>query len=423
MTWGIRGFAASLADRVGRLPPFQTAIVAAVWALTLLLISFVIGVDKYAPEGREVGYALTLNWSIGFTLVVPFYYYFLLLAFQAAGELPARLDAAGMLRKDTETLQPNGAAAVAGRWTRIRNQNAIWWLAGSLLGLAESAWEWWSYSGKPLLHGTTPPDHEIDWSVKFMSDGWKAYANSGFSLLIFLQQVLLISGVAFLLYMTVCFAQLVRESRRPSLSARLFPSLTYEPDDPRCGFQVFTNFFAYYLVAGVCLYSQFLLSRLWNVYLRSDPSEVKSLWGFLKGLLLEGMLRAIDNVKDVQGLARRVVELLKELGASDFSGVFVSLGAVLLFFVSLCLLAVVLRDCADGGRRELLGSGVRGAARERLAKMALWPMSYPKLTTLLSFGFLGVLGMLAYQVAILFLGIAAGIALVEALRNVLRGRS
>lgn len=422
MIAGIRGRAASLVERVGRLAPLQGALVAAVWALVLLLLSFIIGVHDYKPDGRQVGYALSFNWSIGFTLVVPFFYYFLLHAYQAVGELPLRLDSAGMLRKDATELQANGAAVIAGRWTRIRNQNAIWWLAGSVLGLGESAWEWWEYSGAPLLTNAEPRGAEIDWSVKFVEDGWKSYANAGFSVLIFMQQVLLISAITFLLYLAVCFVQLVRVSRRPSVAARLFPSTTYEPKDPRCGFQVTSRFFGYFLLAGVCLYSQFLLTRLWNVYLHSDPARVTSLWGFLRDLLLEGMRRAIENLTNIRDLATRIVELLEDLGALDFSGLFVSLGAVLLFMVSLTILAVVLRASADDGRRELLESGVRGKAKERLAEMVLWPLMYPKLTTLLSLGFLGLLGMVAYQVAVLFLGLALGIALLAALTNVLPGR-
>lgn len=409
----LRRIASSLMDRIAGLEPFQVAVAACVWALTLLLLSAVVGVFSYQYAGKEVGYALTLNWSIGFTIMAPFFYFSLLLAYREVGDLASRLDAAGMLRRIPSEVQSNGASVFAARWTKIRRDYAVWWLAGSLLGFAESMWEWWVYSGSPLLTDATPRENEIDWSVRFINDGWNAYANAGFSLLVFFQQVLLISMVTFLLYLAVSFVKLIRESRKQTVSARLFPSVTYEPDDRRRGFQVFSNFLSYFLLAGVFLYAHFLLSRLWNVYLRLPPAEAQSIWVFLRDTILDG----IRVAGDLGGMRQGITELIRDLGALDFSGLFVALGAILVFLICLALLVVVLRQAAKSGRRELLGSGVRGQAEVRLRNMVFWPMHYPKLTTLLSIGFLAILGMIAYKVALLLIGIAIGLALTAALKN------
>lgn len=408
-------------DRLGNLPPFQVALGALIWALVLLLISAMVEVFDFAHEGRQVGYVVTLNWSIGFTLVAPFFYYFLLLAYQEAAALPEKLSVAQMLRRSPSEVHPTGAAVVAGKWTSIRRKAAAWWLGISFLGLVESLWEWWVYSGRPLLKGGLPREQEIDWSVKFLDgEALDSQFNSAFSLLVFFQQALLISMIGLLLCMVLAFTLLVRDLRRSGRAVRLFPSVSFETEDNRRGFQVFSRFFQLFLTAGVCLYAHFLLSRLWNVYLRSPESKGMSLWKFIRGLFLEGMERATTWKKEPSQLSERVVELLKDLGALDFSGLFVSLGAVLLFLISLVLLLVVLRGAAEGGRDELLNAGARGAAKERLRGMTLWPMNYPSLNTLVLAGFLGLTGMIAYRVAVLFLGLAAGLALSAAVKQFFR---
>ena len=414
----LASIASSRLDRICAFAPVQIALAAFVWAFILLFVSAVIGVFAYTYNDRQVGYAVSLNWSFGFLLVAPFFYWFLLLASQEAKDLPTKLARAGLLRGTDLQVHANGAPAAAARWTTIRRSAAPWWLLISLLGLVESLWEWWVYSGAPLLRGDVPRENEIDWSVKFVKgSGLHPAFNAGFSLLVFLQQALLISMIGFLLWLALSFALWVRDLRRTDRAVRLFPSPTFEPEDDRRGFQLFSRFFQLFLLAGVCLYAHFLLSRLWNVYLHSPDEKAKSIWEFLRDLFIEGFRRAMEFKYHPGQLLNRISELLKDLGALDFSGLFVALAACLLFGISVALLLLVLRSAAANGRRELLDSGVRGTARERLVRMKLWPMEYPRLTTLLSLGFLGVAGMVAYRVAILFLGIAACLAMAAALRE------
>ncbi len=411
----------SALDRICEFAPAQVGLAAFVWALVLLFLSAVIGVFEFTVRGRQVGYAVSLNWSFGFTLVAPFFYYFLLLAFQEAKDLPTKLAHAGLLRGADLEVHLNGAPVAATRWTTMRRKAAPWWLLISSFGLLESLWEWWVYSGSPLLLGQAPRENEIDWSVKFAgATGLDPKLSAGFSLLIFLQQAVLISMIGFLLWMALSFALWVQDLRRADRAVRLFPSPAFETKDDRRGFQLFSRFFQLFLLAGLCLYAHLLLSRLWNVYLHSTDESAKSIWEFVRDLFVEGFRHAADFKVHPGKLLDRISDLLHDFGALDFSGLYVALGAFLLFGISVTLLLVVLRGAADSGRRELLASGLRGTAKEKLEQMRLWPMTYPRLTTLLSLGFLGLTGMVAYRVAVLFLGVAAGLAMVAALREALR---
>ncbi|MEM7481938.1 MAG: hypothetical protein AAF481_12255 [Acidobacteriota bacterium] len=403
-------------DRVVSIEPLHAAIAAATWSLVLLVGSFAVGVFQYEYGGREVGYASSLNWAIGFTLIVPLFYFFLLTTLQEMSALGSRLASAGMLLDGELKPHPNGATLATNRWKAMLKRYSLSWMVFSILGLLESLWEWWTYSGGPLWTGDRSGVAEVDWSIKQVgAEAVTAKAAAAFSLVVFLQQALLIAMIALLLHFALAMNALVRDLRQPGRAARLFPSGTYSPDDPRCGFQQFSTVLSHFLLAGACLYSQLLLSRLWNAYLHTPEKSALNVWGFIREEFLEGA----DVALDLKSLRGSILEYLRDLGALDFSGLMVALGAVLLFLVSLGLMIVVLRRAARESRHELLNSGIRGVAKERLTKMVFWPLRFPRLTTLLAIGFMAILGMVAYKAAILFLGIAFGLALTAALTEIL----
>lgn len=105
------------------------------------------------------------------------------------------------------------------------------------------------------------------------------------------------------------------------------------------------------------------------------------------------------------GLVSKFLGYLEKLGAFNFSGVAVSLGALMLMLLSVALLAVTMRKSASDARDELLDSKkLKKADIACLEGMAIWPLKYPGLTTLLALGALGALCMVAYRLGVYFVG-------------------
>jgi len=419
MAW-VRRIAHGGIDLFNRVKPLGVAVGIVAFSLTLVALSQVVGVFSSPPGQKAVGYGLSLNWTFGFTLVAPFFAFFLLLAYQSVPELIMRLAEADMLQPKDGSTAANVAPAAQNRWTVARRGTAPWWLTVTVIGILASAWEWYAYSGGPLLVGRAIEERESDWSVLLLNaDQTHRVLGAGFSFAVFLQQVFLISLIGLMLHFAIAFSGFVQDLRKPGRAVRLFPSASFQPDDRRRGFQLFSEVLGYFLVANVCLYAHLLLSRLWNAYLH-DP-EATSIWQFLwQGVDAGFKAIGATSPKDPAPLVREVLAQLKELGPSEFSGLIVSLGAFLTLVIALSVLAVVLRRAAKSGQAELLAGTLSGTTRKRIEAMSFWPLRFPGLGTLVALGFLATVGMLSHKAATVFLGAAFVVALTGAVARLLR---
>lgn len=355
-------------------------------------------------EGQSVGYSSTLNWAIAFTLVTPFFYFFLLRAVREVDRLPRRLADSEMLLDEDLKPHPRAAQVMSARWTAVQKRYASWWLTLSLLGIAQAVGEWIATSVRPLVGRSAPAEFEYDWAVAHIDGNFlERLLNACFSFLVFLQQAWMLSLIAYLIFFVLSVTALVTELRKEGRAVRLFPSVTRSGEDPRLGYQHFSGIFSNFLFAGLFLYTHFFVSRLWNAFLH--PAEGEPRFSTIWDLIKEPLVRGVDKGGE-QGLSLRelLVENLQTIGALNFSGLAVSIGAVILLTLSLALLIFIMRRSAVDARDELLAHGPGRRSAERLRNMALWPLRYPGLNTLAALGLLGAVCMLAYRLGVFFVG-------------------
>jgi hypothetical protein len=89
------------------------------------------------------------------------------------------------------------------------------------------------------------------------------------------------------------------------------------------------------------------------------------------------------------------------------------LGAFMLMLLSGALLIVTMRKGALDARDELLESKkFKKPEVACLENMAIWPLKYPGLTTLLALSILGAMCMVAYRLGVYFIGMVLVAALI-----------
>ena len=416
--------AVNLLDRLITARPLSIALLGGIYSLALLLmIAPAIDVWRYInAEGQLAGYSQTLNWAYGFSFVAPLVAFFLLHALREIPTLSSRLASNGMLLKQDLSPHPHGQRLVARKWTELKRTYAGWWLGLTIAGLFGTIGEWLAYSALPLAGLIDPPESEWDWSVKFVDGAThEKILNGIFSLLVFLQQAWLISLIALYVFLALAVSALVTDLRKEKAPARLFPSLKRCGKDLRLGFEAFAPLFSFYLLSGIGIFLHLFLSRVWNAFLHPDEGGVRyeSVWSLVKGPLLIGVAE-----RDPGGtLPDRLVEYLENLGAFNYSGLGVAVGAIVVASVSFALLVFTMRKSAKNARDQLSETTPSAAKKECLRKMAIWPLKYPGVTSLWALGMLGLACMLIYRLGIYFIGMIAVSAVVWSFSKLVRGGS
>jgi hypothetical protein len=210
--------------------------------------------------GQDVGYAQTLNWAFGFSLMAPLAVFFLLRAACEMDEAIKRLATRGMLLDEEYAPHPKARQLLSSRWTNIQRSHSVWWLVVSLIGTIASLGEWAVYSMLPLFNLRKAPEAEYDWSVKYIgADLPDRVINSAFSLFVFLQQIWLISLIGYLIFFALSLSALMSDLRTSGRAIRLFPSLERCGKDPRLGYEAFAGMFQFFLLGNLFLYSHFFL--------------------------------------------------------------------------------------------------------------------------------------------------------------------
>lgn len=400
--------------RISSWRPLNVAVALMSYSLFLVVLSAVVDTwedeRSFAGVTQAVGYSQTLNWAWAFTLVFPFFAFFLLRAARAADTIPVRLAALGMLVDENGSPHARAAQVAASRWTTTKKRYAPWWFVITAIGAAVSLWEWAVYSSLPLIKGTSPRENEIDWSVKFTQDASlvERSMNAAFSLLVFFQQIVLVSALGFLLYLMLSFSVLLGDLRE-SGAIRLVPGISRCGKDRRLGFEEFVPLLTPLLFSVVLMYLHLFMSRAWNAYLHPGEGErvFTSIWGLLSGPLFQG----VEEGNPAESVLGRFAQYAEGLGASNFSGVAVSLGGIVLIVVSVLFLFYSLRHAAQESRRDLLSVTRSRVQRECLENMKIWPLRYPGVNAMLGLALLGALSILVYRLGIYFAGLLISVAL------------
>lgn len=401
--------------------PATALIVGCLMSLVLVLLSFtpLVDVAEFERAGKEVGYKYSLNWAYGFTLVAPLFFFFMLSALYEMERSALDLGARGMLVDLRFDPPPQAVKSFGRRWASALEKNAKWALLLTLLGVGYTVYEWWGYSGQPLLSGGVPAEGEWDWSVKFAVAGELAdrRANAGFSALVFGLQAVFIFYLMHFVVALASFWRLIRSLVDGSdTTLQLIPDVTDE--DPRRGFQVFKDLTMSVLLTIGLGYVLFYLSRVWNAFLHapvSTTSEPITVYDFVIGDLVAGVRASIES-EQISRVLEVLAESLTDIGDFSFSEYWVTLGAIVLFLLGGFLTIRVLRTAAIEANRNLVaklseGSGrYRGAARSQVAQrltqqpIRTWPMGYPHPNQLLIMGAFALVGFIWFRVGLVVIG-------------------
>ena len=356
---------------------------------------------------KDVGYLHAPNWGINYLLILPLLAYYVGLTFASASELRRRFRAKGMLiePKTSEPVGDSTFRAVTRKWLLTRRASARWFVLVAILLLFPNYGEFAEYSLSPLLRGAAIP--EVDWSVAALDrpDIIGRGANVAFSFLVFTLQYVSSVLVVWFLGHVVAVSRFVRSlARERDAQKRAFLLVPDgQSSDRRKGFEVLSDFALNALLVLLLCFCALVLSRLWNVYLRSDSPTFLAF--AQRDLMFDlGVWRSFGDDREAWGriidpeAARKYLDL-------DYSKVVVSLAGIVVVAAVVFVALFNLRFAAVRAREN----GKRWAASSAgLEAMRVWPLEWPSANLLILLCGAATVGLLVYQMLFAVLLVMVG---------------
>jgi len=416
-----------LPSRLARLQPGLAAFAVLAMGFVMVAVSFfwhfgsttASNVTRGGTEViKEVGYGSAFNWSVGLTLLLPAAILYLCKAYDAFIRVVRDLAERGMAL--SKTLDPVPTDELRGEWTKILDSRRKWLMVLVLVGTLFSLWEWWESSAGPLWANQVKQAKEWDWSVGAMLDDsgesqsaptGARFRNGLLSLLAFLGQSLIIAVILTFVYQTILASAFFTRLASPDGPYRLIPNA--KSQDPRRGFEGLSDFLEYSLILVAILYFQFYLSRIQNIYLRSDAENILS---FVHRDLVKGLL---TNPLDLGATVEVVRQGLDPSEAPlDYTSIMVSLAAFGVMMVAAFMIGSTVRGAARSAKRELLAltdtkpeavQAVVGLGKEEIQRsmenMVFWPVNYLRAGQFFGLVLLGVFCIFFYRLGVILLGL------------------
>lgn len=403
----------------------QIAFVFLAIAFIAVALSFFWGVgtttvSMLSPDGAEIekeaGFGLAFNWSIGLTLLLPAAILYLCKSYRSF--LRVVREVAGRQMVLTDTLETVSPERLLNRWREILDSRHRWLLLLLVVGTLFSLWEWWDYSARPLLFNDVELAEEWDWSVGvLLSDRGEPTTapplarikNASISLFAFVGQAFMIAVVLIFAYHALMVSSFFTRTAGPDGRLKLIPDPRSR--DSRRGFELMAEFIEHSLILVAILYFLFYLSRIQNIFLRSDADSVLS---FIRNDLLIGL---VANPWDLGATIEVVRKGLEPAEAkADYSSIMVSLAAFGVMMVAAFMVGSTVRDAARTARQELLAlvdskgerlSHVLGVGpaeiEESMNGMVFWPVNYLRAGQFFGLVVLGVFCIFFYKLGVILL--------------------
>ncbi|MCA1850365.1 MAG: hypothetical protein LC672_04815, partial [Acidobacteria bacterium] len=290
--------------RLKTLPPPIILLGGVLCGLLLVVASFVAGVSfRQQPGGKEVGYIYAINWSLNYTIVLPFMLYFLFASFQKVDGLITRLAKNKMVVDEDWRVQSK--EALRDGWDGMAMRTAKLRLLLTALALIFCLGEWYLNSALPLYTGQTA-GLEQDWAVAFAAQDAPAVnklGNAVFTFFCFLLQWVAASAVLDFCVFMCMFSLLIYRHSQENSAVKIVPDL--DSEDARRGFQVFQPLMENVMFTAIFAFAMFYLTRLQNLYLRAP--NVNNIGEFVRSEILLGMFSkdrfSIDTAMGSGGLS------------------------------------------------------------------------------------------------------------------------
>jgi hypothetical protein len=389
----------SIGRMIENVPPVLVLGISMLVGVVLVLASTPCGtsVAQFHNPDKQLGYFSEINWSLNFIVFVPLAMFFFISSVHRIREIIRDLADARMI------VDPNGVALseaeLQSEWRTVLSQAARLGVVLGLIGLFASWVEWWidfRYPDVPIAEALLrsklgrgwnlapllqPPPHHILVAKIF---GFAAFTAQGIFAGVYLLFLCIMFGFATWLYrfsMDTTEWELVPDTRS---------------DDRRCGFENFEPLVETLLLAAICCFGVFFLTRLDHAFLDSAAID---LGGFVQSDIWSGF---ISGIKDLG----KASATLFQVGDIRYSVQMVGTGLVLSLVTAFFIPTILLRQAAEGSRRRAIhrnkdNPGVIG----KLDKMVLWPMLYPQPVELLGFLFLAAMCFIYYKLTLLLVGV------------------
>lgn len=411
-----------------RLLPYGILVVGVVAAAWVLLWAKSIGIASYRiPDGatvwrpgKQVGFMDAWNWLFSL-LMLPVFLALVVATIQQTAQAFSRMHAAGMLVD--RRFRPITAPRLGRLW---RTLVIAFVLLSAVLGLlsmrytlnqfdevigrhfdADAFVGVDSHRGSDGLALPTDVD-EYDWSVAALIDRsapgrgstMDAAANRAFSLfvyVVYLGLFMVAFGCLMAWFVVVSAAAWLTSFDRPSI--QLVPD-TGSPD-PRRGLEVLEGPFVCALIAVFVAYLAAYLVVLQNLFLRSQAADLGALFGDAVAEAA-GQLGS-DFWQSIGLLVGWVVEARADESVRSLDATLSSMGGVVVVVVVMIAVILVLRTVANRGHIRL-----QAHLRHQLPAIETWPMSWPRIDTLLVALVLATIALFAFRLgALLFAGMIA----------------
>lgn len=384
------------------------------WGVGVTSVSVVAADDTVIV--KEAGYGAAFNWSVGLSLLLPAALLYLCKAYRSFLRVVRELAARRMvLGKD---LKPVPEEELRDWWTSVLDSRRRWLIALVVVGTMFSLWEWWDYSAHALWADCAELAEEWDWSVGSLLDdnGEPVRANviprvqnGVLSLIAFLGQSLMIAVVLAFVYQTIMASTFFSTIADPEGTYRLVPEA--KSGDPRRGFNVLSDYLEHSLILVTLLYFLFYLSRIQNIYLRSDAETVLQ---FIRRDLLLGLVTNPLDLGATVEVVRQGLDPTKE--PLDYSSIMVSLAAFGVMMAAAFMIGSTVREAARSAKRELLTlteSHPRKISevlkldlesiKRAMKEMVFWPVNYLRASQFFGLVILGVFCIFFYKLGVILL--------------------
>lgn len=381
-----------------------------VWGVLLVVLSFALGVAStktmaapcltVAPcldfNARQLGFFFAPNWSLTAIGIWPAMYFALAGMLKQASQVCRTIDDSPM----SWLSKPREPSSVSHTWEQHRTALAVVISVLLFTTTIASLSEWWSASGSVMIGGRPlGSKDELDWSIAMLGRGTLLqYANAGLAMLAYLYQAVVLVMLFTFLGVTLLMARTIGRHGSGSASPPLLVDIGSNDPSSRLGFEKFVLMIDYMILFVFLAYTNFILTRIQNAYLRSPNAD--SLLSFLEQDLA---LPSTDHLNRLFAVERW-----------DWSSSAVSIGAIIVLFQCFFFFNASLRHAAIQARNRsdqaLLAPALLKRAKRyefdvkeiqaRLRGANVWPLGYSDIAPTLSLLLLCMLSILFYRIGI-----------------------
>jgi hypothetical protein len=384
-----------------------------VFGLLLLLTSFIFGVNFVSDPSTQktYGYIYEINWGLNYVVFVPVAVYFATATLNSIHQTIIRIADSRMILTDAG--EPLDRLELRTKWHAYgRRAIKVWMILCGIVLLAVFT-EWWRACIWPLhlnfalVSEANRPVPGWNIAAHLASQQISSTATVTFGAFAYLGEALLVMCFLLFISMVFAFAAWIFGFTNEDVPLELFPNP--RSDDPRRGFESFQLFIENLLLAATLFFFVFFMTRLQYAFVDSNSS--KTIMDFISSDIWMGFFKGLKGLKDSTDLFATGKHLW-------YSTAMVGAATALTLTTSFLIPGTIVRQAAlrardrfidwcpqHGPEVQTLYDMQHEQAAQKVAKIALWPISYPGPVQLLLFVVLAAGCFVFYKLTLVLAGV------------------